>query len=262
MSTQKSYCVIGQPIAHSRSPRLHNGWFKKYKISAHYDKIEVSPKALGSFMKLFAEKYAGANVTIPHKEKILQYLDGISTEAKIIGAINTIVNHEGKLWGHNTDMFGALAALKEVGLTSLKNKKVLVMGAGGAARAIVYGLSTQGAIVVIANRTLSKAKKLAKEFGAEWCGYDLVGVFPMDIIINASSVGLNDTQATNIFYFKSTIEDWDRKPVVMDIIYTPKYTKLLRDARAAGCKIITGDKMFVAQAQEAFKLFTGIRPHA
>ncbi|MBP9718044.1 shikimate dehydrogenase [Candidatus Gracilibacteria bacterium] len=258
MSVEKKlYCVIGQPIAHSASPRLHNGWFRKLAIKARYEAVEVAPEDLRVFMKTFREKYAGGNVTIPHKEKVMKYLDVISDEAKKIGAVNTIVNKKGKLFGHNTDMYGALSSLKNGGVRSLKNKRVLVVGAGGAARAIVYGLSTAQAHVVIANRTLSKAKKLAREFDvqainlAEW-QYEKV-----DIIINATSVGLKDKNTTPLSNLKSVLKNTQKKPIVMDIVYNPKMTKLLKDARSAGCAIITGDHMFIGQAKKAFELWTG-----
>jgi shikimate dehydrogenase len=317
----KKYCVIGYPIGHSLSPKIHNAAFKKLKIDAKYEAVEVKPQNLKKFMRDFKEKYAGANVTIPHKEQVIKYLDKISPEAKKIGAVNTIVNRGGKLVGHNTDVVGAMVALSGV-MVSLsnhgtgfpfKNKNVVVLGAGGAARAVVYGLKRAGAKVTIVNRTISRAKKLAVEFG---CKYEPKVLSPFDVLINTTSVGmwqkrgnreqgtgnwtketplpelsrgwlrafflnngapqphsgllaplsgaavasmgrsprLGGTRSASLKLFKKNAQQ-PAPPVVMDIIYRPRMTKLLRDAKKAGCQIITGDKMFLAQAEASFKLF-------
>ncbi|MBI2638242.1 shikimate dehydrogenase [Candidatus Peregrinibacteria bacterium] len=239
---KKVYCVIGYPIKHSLSPKLHNAAFRKLKIPARYEAVEVKPRDLAKFMRDYRARYAGGNVTIPHKQTIMKYLDRVSPEAKKIGAVNTIVNREGKLIGYNTDVFGAMFSLQKIGRVALRNKKVMVLGAGGAARAVVHGLKKAGASVTILNRTLAHAKKLASDFR---CAYAALKDFQkctsrgLDILINTTSVGM-----------------WPN----MDIIYRPRITQLLRDAKAAGCKIITGDHMFLAQAAKSFELWTGARP--
>lgn len=315
------YCVIGFPVSHSLSPRLHNRAFRKFGIPAMYESREVSPKNLASFMKTFRTRYAGANVTIPHKEKVMKFLDSVSSEARAIGAVNTIVNRGGKLAGYNTDVYGAMLALR-TGKWLFENKKLdlkkqngawllsekvanqkfhlgsrnrkwlsgsraIVLGAGGAARAIVYGLKKAGAKVVILNRTLSHAKKLAKEFGCEFGRLEDFKKFAsrgIDIVINATSVGMirkAKSQKSNTLQqikkikgagkkskvsaispsdFHRVLDSAQKKPIILDIVYRPLMTKFLRDAKAAGCRIITGDKMFLAQAEKSFELWTGTRP--
>lgn len=293
----KKYCVIGYPVKHSLSPRLFNAIFKKAKLPARYEFAEVSPANLGNFMCDFRANFAGANVTIPHKKAIIKYLDKLSPEARKIGAVNVIVNRGGKLIGHNTDVFGAMAALKRGGNFGkfLKDKRAVVLGAGGAARAVVYGLKKAGAKVTILNRTLAHAKKLARDFDCEFGNLSLRVVMSLrahslrsvqaprsnllcDILINTTSVGIIGGKIKGQ---RSKIKSAGQKlkaeidsplpelkkilltmnpkhlPVVMDIVYTPRMTKLLRDAKSAGCKIITGDKMFLAQAAKSFELWIG-----
>lgn len=260
----KKYCVIGCPIAHSLSPKLHNSWFKKIGLSARYTAVEVQPEELERFMRDFRKIYSGANVTIPHKEKIIQYLDGLTAEAREIGAVNAIVNKKGKLIGYNTDVFGAMSALKTK-CKSLKNKRAIVLGAGGAARAIVYGLKRAGAKVVVLNRTVGRAKKLAREFGCEYGVLQDFGRCSCDIVVNATSVGMwGKNKIKDLKVLESPMPDFARiiskrakKPVAMDIVYRPKMTRFLKDAKKAGCAIITGDKMFLMQAAASFGLWTG-----
>jgi shikimate dehydrogenase len=260
---QKRYCVIGYPIKHSLSPKLHNAAFRKLKIPARYEAVEVKPAQLKNFMRDYRQRYAGGNVTIPHKRSVMKYLDRVSPEAKKIGAVNTIVNRGGKLIGYNTDVYGAMEALRaHRGAQTAKGKflngqKVVVLGAGGAARAVVYGLKKAGARVVILNRTLSHAKKLAKEFG---CAYAALspGRLPSDLLINTTSVGMWPKTKQTPLLLSPAISSYDL--CVFDIIYRPRITQLLRDAKRAGCKIITGDCMFFAQAAKSFELWTGTRP--
>lgn len=277
------FCVIGYPIQHSLSPRIHNRAFRKLGILARYEAISVRPRDLGSFIRKFRKNFTGANVTIPHKERVIKFLDVLSPEARAIGAVNTIVNRGGKLIGYNTDVFGAMEALGKVKsqkskvksatqklkVSFLKGEKVIVLGAGGAARAVIYGLKKAGAKVIILNRTLSRAKKLAKEFkcsaviaspGSE-SGVNSAkqSILECDILINTTSVGMKVSE-TPFPKLRAVLKIVRKKPVIMDIVYTPRMTKLLRDAKRAGCNIITGDKMFLAQAAKSFELWTGTRP--
>jgi shikimate dehydrogenase len=274
----RHYCVIGYPISHSLSPKIHNKWFKKFRISAQYRAISVNPADLAEFMRSFRAKFSGANVTIPHKEKIIKFLDAVSPEARKIGAVNTIVNRGGKLVGYNTDVEGAMEALRGNGKCKMEDgkcackmsngkeffqgEKVVVLGAGGAARAIVYGLKKAGGKVVILNRTLSHAKKLAKKFGCKFGRLKDFKKFAergIDILINTTSVGMwpqvKKTPLPNFSQFLPLYRSTALLPFVMDIVYRPRMTKLLRDAKKAGCKIITGDKMLLAQAAKSFELF-------
>lgn len=267
-SNLKKYCVIGYPIKHSLSSKIFNRAFRRMKISAQYSAVEVAPQDLAKFMQGFRGKYVGANVTIPHKEKILRFLDKLSPEAKKIGAVNVIVNKGGKLIGHNTDVFGAMIALKNL-TKKLRGKNAIVLGAGGAARAIVYGLKKAGAKVTVLNRTISRAKKLAQDFklsGAGNRGYGSpkdLDPAQCDILINATSVGMWPQKAQTPLPNFSTFFNSHPSPliphplIVMDIIYRPRMTQFLRDAKHAGCRIITGDKMFLAQAAKSFELWTG-----
>lgn len=265
------YCIIGYPVKHSLSPRLFNAAFKKAKLSAQYEFAEIAPEKLGKFMRSFRANFAGANVTIPHKQAIIKYLDKLSPEARKIGAVNVIVNRQGKLIGYNTDVYGAMEAVRGVeseerkatGEKFLKGKFAFVLGAGGAARAVVYGLKKAGAHVTVLNRTLAHAKKLARDFKCEFGRLeDFEKIFasaPCDILINTTSVGMWDmTPLPNfkkIIAAGTAVATAKKRPIVMDIIYRPRITKFLRDARAAGCKITTGDKMFLAQAAKTFELW-------
>ena len=252
------YCVIGFPIKHSLSPRIHNRAFRALKIAAKYEAAEVAPADLGHFMREFRARYAGANVTIPHKEKIMRYLDEVSAEAQKIEAVNTIVHRRGKLIGYNTDVFGAMGALKKY--TKLKGKKAVVLGAGGAARAIIYGLKKAGARVKILNRTVSHAQKLARVFGCQYGKLEDFSPTDCDVLINTTSVGMwpkmAETPLPDLLEKIAALSMKRKKPLVMDIVYRPRLTKLLRDAKKAGCPIITGDEMFLAQAVQSFKLWT------
>lgn len=243
------YCVIGYPIAHSQSPQLHNAWFKEEGIDAHYEACEVSPKQLESFMQKFRFEYEGANVTIPHKETIMQYLDKVTPAAQAIGAVNTIVTNGKKLVGHNTDVIGFLKAIECVEPTH-----AIVLGAGGAARAIVYGLVKNRVHVTIVNRTVDRAESLAKEFKCDFAMLVDVKNTPCDLLVNATSVGMMSSE-TPLPNLAQLFEKRKTKPAVMDIIYTPLMTQFLQDAESIGCPIITGDTMFVEQARASFELW-------
>ena len=244
---------IGFPIKTSRSPSIHNAGYKKLGIDDKfiYLSAEVKPKDLKMAIDgARAFGIRGLSVTMPHKQEAMKYLDKIDNEAKIIGAINTIVNNEGILTGFNTDYIGVLMALEKK--TKLKGKKVAVIGAGGAARAIVYGLIQKGAKVKIFNRSLDKAKNLGQEFGCEYEALDyLKEISNTDILINATSVGMTEN--------KSPVDKkfLNKKHVVFDIVYTPREIRLIKDAKEKGASVIYGYEMLLYQAVEQFKLYTG-----
>lgn len=237
-------------MAHSRSPEIHNAWFRSRGVAAKYIKAAVSPENLGTFMCRFSGKFSGANITIPHKESIIPYLDGLSPEARAIGAVNTIVVKKGKLFGHNTDVSGALEALRRGGMKSLHGRRIAVIGAGGAARAIVYGLARKGARITIFNRTLTRARRLAREFHVTSAPLRALSKAKFDVLINASALGMNGKGKAPAVHFLPS-------HIVMDIVYTPRLTPLLKGAIKAGCKIITGEKMLIEQARKSFALWTG-----
>jgi len=246
---------IGYPIKHSLSPLMHNAAFKKLGIDDQfiYLSAEVKPENLKMAiegMKGFDIK--GMSVTIPYKQVIMKYLDKIDKDAETIGAVNTIVNKDGKLTGYNTDWTGALTALEK--RVKLKGKKVALIGAGGAARAIVYGLTKKGAIIKIFNRSIDKAKQLAKAFRCEYTDLKYLDeIVKMDIIINATSVGMNKD--------KSPIDKkfLRENHIIFDVVYSPKETKLIREAKQKGAKIVYGYEMLLYQGIAQFELYTGMK---
>lgn len=266
----KHYCVIGFPIGHSRSPAFHNRAFKKLKIAADYIACEVVPRSLGAFMKKFRANFDGANVTIPHKEKIIQYLDWLSPEARLVGAVNTIVHRGEKLLGYNTDVVGVQAALKNGGVRLGKSTTALVLGAGGAARAVVCAIVQAGGQVTLLNRTVARARRLARAFPGLKAGISVATTVDdlkktkerFNLIINATSVGLNDPAATPLPQLRELLAaqvGMRSRIAVMDSVYTPRRTRFLRDAQKCGASIIYGEEMFAAQAKASFFLWTARR---
>lgn len=247
--------VIGDPIEHSLSPQMHNAGYETLKIDAEYVYVacKVEIEALADFVKgMRAMNIRGVSCTIPHKIEILKYLDVVDDVAKKIGAVNTVVNAGGILSGYNTDWLGVVIPLEK--LTSLKNKKVALIGAGGAARAAAYGVTQRGAKLTIFNRTLGHAQELAKEFGGEARSLnDVAEIKNMDIIFNATSVGLypheDDTPLAKEFI--------TNKHIVFDSVYTPYETRLLRESKQQGAYVIHGMEMLLQQGVAQFKLYTG-----
>ncbi len=241
--------AIGNPIEHSLSPNIHNAGFQSLGLNFAFAAFHATnvKEAISGIRGL---NIRGISVTIPHKVTVMEYLDEIDETAKKIGAVNTIVNDNGKLTGYNTDCDGAVQALKEQ--TSLKGKRILLVGAGGAARAIAFGLKKEGASIVITNRTVKKAKDLAEHVGVSFVEIEETANQKIDIIINATSVGM--TPKENASAIPSVL--LRKNVVVFDIVYTPKETKLIQDAKSAGCTIVYGYKMLLYQAVEQFKLFT------
>jgi len=248
--------VAGQFAENSKSKYIHNPVFQEVDENSVYLPLKIKPgQDLENFMQNFRSfDFAGKAVTIPHKEKIIKYMDELDKTAKEIGAVNTVVKKNDSLKGLNTDYVGAVKALENH--TDLAGKKCLVIGAGGAARAVVYGLSKKSAQVTITNRTMKKAEKLAEEFGCHVVDFaDRERVAQqVNIIINTTSVGMYpDIQNT-------VLEKFNKSTLVMDIVYKPLKTKFLQIAEQSGCEIITGEKMLVYQAIEQFKIWTGKRP--
>jgi shikimate dehydrogenase len=194
----------------------------------------------------------GLGVSMPHKIRVMQYLDRIDETAEKIGAVNTVVNDEGCLTGYNTDWTGSIGALREVG--PVGGTRSIVIGAGGAARAIVYGLVTVGSQVTIYNRTASKGERLAADFGARFGGglAELAKVADYDILVNATSVGFHAPG-------ESIVPPSLLKPgkTVLDVVFIPPESRLIEDARARGCTAIPGTRMLVHQAMAQFRLYTG-----
>lgn len=247
--------IIGHPVHHSLSPLIHNAAFKALGINAVYlafDVVDIDAALTG----IRGLGIKGISVTVPHKETVLRFLDEIDPVAQKIGAVNTIVNRAGRIFGANTDWIGALSAIEEI--VPVRDRKVLVIGAGGAARAVCAGLADRGAVVHVANRTPGRAKILAETFGLSWSGLEGLGDIKADILINTTSVGMcpNDNETPVEGDFLRSIG------VVMDIVYSPLKTRLLKEAEDAGCRTINGLKMLLYQAEAQFELWTGQKaPH-
>lgn len=244
------FAVLGHPIGHSLSPAMHNrafGFVNYNGVFFAVDTLDVG-KSLHALKDL---DFGGAAVTMPHKEAILDYLDELVGVAKDIGAVNTVVHSDGKLLGYNTDSDGAMAALKF--RTELKDKTVLLVGAGGAAKALAYGLKAERAGLVITNRTHEKGEKLARQVGADFLPTGEILTRNYDVVINATSVGMYP----NVDEMPVPEEIFRENMVAMDIVYNPLRTKFMAKAISNGCVPLDGVTMFVHQGGKQFELWTG-----
>ena len=264
--TTSVYCIIGHPIAHSLSPAIHNTAFKLYGMDAVFVAFDVDPAMLREAVNgIRALGIKGLTVTIPHKERIIPYLDDVNPVAQSIGAVNTVKNENGKLIGYNTDVWGFMEPLKQLA-DRLKGGSALLVGAGGASRAIVYALKTLGiGKLFIANRTAERGKRLegyASGLGIEskYIGFDEKQMNEtaknVDLIINATPLGMHGVGGR----LPITSEYISRNAIVYDIVYNPLETPLLAEARKAGAIAISGVDMLVYQAVFAFEIWTGVRP--
>ena len=250
MTLTKLYGVIGQPIAHSLSPLMHNAAFAAAGKNAYFSAFAVDDLA-AAIVGVRALGIAGVSVTLPHKTEVIKYLDWISPEAREIAAVNTIINRQGQLCGYNTDVAGALNALTKK--VDLAGKRVLILGAGGAARALVYGSVKAGAEVAIANRTPKRGQALAEEFGAQFLTPSELGRFSPEVLVNTTSLGM----FPNIAALPLAENFLNSSMLVMDIIYNPLKTRLLKAAEKSGAVIVDGLEMFVGQGALQFELWTG-----
>jgi shikimate dehydrogenase len=254
--------IIGDPVEHSLSPAMHNAAFRELKLNLVYVAFTVTKNELKEAISgAKTLGFRGLNVTMPHKNAVMKYLDETDSMAKSIGAVNTVLNDGGRLVGFNTDGVGAMSALKENGV-SLDGRKLLLLGAGGAAKAIAFQAAQEVEELVVLNRTSEKAEKLAealcRKFGKKVRGGAFSSEFlkeeikDADILVNATSVGMHP--------------DVNRSPVprtllrpslcVMDIIYCPLETKLVMDAKAEGAKIVSGLEMLIYQGAASFEIWT------
>lgn len=259
---KKTVAIYGNPIQQSLSPDMHNLAFKLLDLNYHYSAYDIIPENLEAGINAIRVlDFAGANITIPHKEKVIKFLDYVDPRASAIGAVNTIVNKNGYLSGYNTDGDGYLHSLEEELNIKLSKQKIMVIGAGGAARAIIYCLLEKKLEdVYIFNRSIAKAENLASDF-ANYGHLNILEVSKavdkiagMDIIINTSPVGMfPDLDQSPI-----DCELIHSKQIVSDIIYNPLKTKLLIQAEKKSAKIHNGVGMLVHQGALAFKLWTGL----
>jgi shikimate dehydrogenase len=256
-------CVIGWPVEHSRSPTIHRYWLEQYGIDGAYEKEAVQPEDLGAFLAaLDAHGYAGCNVTLPHKEAALRAADSADDAAVAIGAANTLwLDAGGRLQASNTDAYGFMTNLEAEAPGWNRNKRpAVVLGAGGAARAILHGLLAAGASrIVLTNRTRSRADALAKTFGplvsvVDWKDRNraLAGC---GLLVNATSLGMTGKERLDVDL--AALPD---DAVVADIVYSPLETELLGAARARGNRAVDGLGMLLHQAVPGFARWFGIRP--
>lgn len=258
--------IIGNPVEHSLSPLMHNAAFKYLGLDYIYVPFLVTENALeGAIRGSKSLNIKGLNVTIPHKTEVIKYLDSVDKTAELIGAVNTIKFNGNHVKGFNTDSIGAVKAIEEV--SSVKNKKIIILGAGGAARAIAFQILLEGVgSLVIANRTPENAFNLQKDI-VEKLNLDVKTadfgkgleneLLDADILINTTPIGMYP-HISDKPPVKS--EMMHKNLIVNDIVYNPLKTGLLREAEKCGAKTVSGIKMLIYQGVEAFKIWTGIYP--
>ena len=255
--------VIGEPIEHTLSPLMHNAAFEALKLDYVFLAFRVKPAEVESAVNgMRALNIRGLNVTMPHKSTVIKHLDRVDLSAQIVNSVNTILNKENLLFGFNTDGVGAFKALKENGV-ELKGRKVLLLGAGGAARAIAYTMAKEADELAVLNRTVKQAQALAKLLEKSFNKKISTGSLSpsdiqsnlqdSDILINATSVGMKPKAEESPVPPKLLRSNL----AVMDIVYNPLETKLAKDAKAAGARVVSGVEMLIYQGAASFELWTG-----
>ena len=251
----KKYFVIGNPINHSLSPELHNYWIKQNNIDAIYEKKKLKHTELENLILEIKQKnISGVNVTVPFKNAVIPYLDELSDEAKKTHSVNIIYLKNNKLVGHNTDIIGFETAIKKINF-NFNNKKIFILGAGGVVPSIIYASIKMGSSVIfVSNRTKSKAERIKNIFDkiqiVNW------GDVPnFDVIINATSLGLNKDDKINLQFNKI-----EKNKLFYDVIYNPRETNFLSIGKKSGNTTENGKLMFIYQAFSSFKLWHGIEP--
>ena len=258
--------IIGHPIGHSISPLFQQAALDALGIDATYEKWEVHPDGLADFVQwLRGHGNLGINLTVPHKEAVIPFLDEVDDWAGRAGAVNTIVNRVGRLTGHNTDCPGFLRAVEESGGLPVGGRRVLILGAGGAARGVVLALVQAGiSHLTIANRTLTRAEQLlplASDAGIDCCAVQLEGAAlneaagAADLIVNCTTVGMS--HGPDEFGSPLNREQIPASALVNDVVYNPLETPLLREAGLAGAQVLSGIHMLVYQGALSFEMWTG-----
>ncbi len=250
----KKFCVIGNPIDHSLSPKLHNFWFKKNRIEAIYEKKLLEEKEIPNLIESIRNsEINGANVTVPFKNSVIPFLDDLSSEAKKTNSVNTVCIEENKVVGHNTDIAGFELALRYINY-NVKRKKALIIGAGGVSPSIILALKNMGCEnICLTNRTFEKAEKIKETFSdisiRKW------GDIPeFDMVINATSFGLKNEN------FDLDFNEFGNNKFFYDVIYNPSETNFLKNARLKGNKTENGRMMFIYQAHQSFALWNKVLP--
>lgn len=259
----KKYGLIGNPVSHTFSPIMHNTLFENYNINSLYCAFDVEKTNLESALRgIVGLSISGLNVTIPHKEKIITHLDYVSDEAKAIGAVNTVKNVKGKLCGYNTDVYGFMKSLDENDI-DYKNKKIAILGFGGSAKAVVYGLIKAGIReLVIYARNEKKALEMSKDMEImKEIAYNIKNIEcveaemnDIDILVNTTPLGMGDLKDKSPIELKKAF--LGKNLAVVDLIYNPMETLLIRDARELGLKAINGLDMLIYQGLKSFEIWT------
>lgn len=254
---EKHFAVIGDPIAHSLSPLMHNSGYRSAGIEAEYQRFQIPAHALGEAVQgLKALGYAGWNVTIPHKESILAFLDDLTPYAQKAGAVNTVKADQGKLIGHNTDGLGFVRSVEGL-LAGFDGRRAVILGSGGAAKGICLALAERGMKIHILNRTLDKARELSETLGQR--GYEATygelkpgeWMKEADLLVQTTSVGLKNEP------FPFSLKGIRPQAVVVDIIFRPRVTPFLKDAEAQGCQTLNGLGMLLYQGALAWEFWLG-----
>ena len=258
----KHACVIGWPVEHSRSPLLHGYWLKKYGIDGAYTKRAVAPEAVAGFLQsLRANGYVGCNVTVPHKAAAFSAADEREDSAKAVSAANTLWLSDGKLVAANTDTYGYMTNLSEQAPGwDRRDAPVSILGAGGAARAIVFGFLDAGVSEIrVFNRTRARAETLAQQFGScvkvfDWSQRE-AGSRDSAVLVNTTTIGMNGAGTLDL-----DLAGFDPECVVSDIVYVPLETELLRKAKSQGLRTVDGLGMLLHQGVPGFEKWFGVRP--
>lgn len=246
------YGIIGNPVAHSLSPAMHNAAFAVLGLNKAYLPFPVQDVA-GAMTGLRALGIKGASVTIPHKQAVIEYLDTIDPVAEKIGAVNTLIINDDKIHGANTDWLGANRALAEK--INLKGASVLLLGAGGSARAIGFGLLEAGASLTIASRTPEKGQALARQLDCPWLPLTEAATAKAEALVNTTSLGM-PPQHELLPIAQEALANFE---VVMDIVYAPLATRLLQEAEQIGCQTVNGLAMLLYQGAAQFEIWTGLK---
>jgi shikimate dehydrogenase len=259
---KKKFGIIGKPLSHSLSPALHNYWFKKYKIKANYTLIELERNKIETLIKRIKKgEIQGINVTVPFKQAVIPYLDLIVDDAAKTQSVNTIsLNNQGQVIGNNTDVYGIEQGfLNKLDKSTLKQSRILILGAGGVSPSVVYALLKKKVKkIYVANRTLEKAKDLKKKFSfveiIEWENIESQ-IEKMEIIINATSLGLKGGSE-----FAEDFKNIKSNLIYFDIVYNPQETTMTKIFLKRGVRTFNGLEMFIYQGQKSFFLWNKIKP--
>ncbi len=251
---EKLYGIIGYPLGHTMSPVLHNWGFGRMGVKAVYMAFPTPPEGLAAFVAgVRALPVSGLSVTIPHKEAIMALLDSVSPLAEQTGAVNTVVWEQGQLVGHNTDVIGFLEPMLSQRITP---RSALVLGAGGAAKAVLAGLKDlNGSDVMLTNRDMRRAENLAEQFGVNVVAWERRDAVDAHLVVNTTPLGMSG-KAVDESPLPASY--WSADQLAYDLVYNPRETKFLREAKAAGAATIDGLSMFAAQGLVQFKYWTGL----